>query len=96
MHRSLGKALIQIPSSKAMDVIGKMMIGGFLVLPFSICIRKAAIILFAKLNGVSLDDDTVMKRHPKVELPYKFLTNFITGTLCCSFVPWVFNKLNMW
>lgn len=96
IHRSIGKSLIQIPSQKAKDIIEKMIIGGLIILPISFAIKKVSIMLFAKLSNVPLSDETAAKRNPKVELPYKLLSTFLTGTLCSSFAPWLFNKWSMW
>lgn len=95
-YRCDGQVLSVLPSLDVKQTVRKMVIGGLIILPIYIVARKLSVFFFAKLSRVSLKRKDEAKRDPHVELPYKYLSCFITGSLSTSLVPWVLEKLGMW
>ncbi|XP_077967831.1 sphingosine-1-phosphate phosphatase 1-like [Styela clava] len=88
--------LLPIPSCDLKDALIKFALGGLATISLSVIFRKISLRFFASIRGVSIEDKTQAKRHPKVELLYKYSTSMFSGVVCTTIIPYVLNELNLW
>ncbi|CAK8678114.1 sphingosine-1-phosphate phosphatase 1-like [Clavelina lepadiformis] len=70
--------------------------GSSLLGPFGFMVRKLLLRFFVRVNGYQISDIKAAKRKPNVELPYKFLTTFLSGFVSTYVIPSILQYCNLW
>lgn len=70
--------------------------GALLLAPTHLLITKFLRIFIANIMSVPLHDIEEAKKTPRLELPYKYLSGFVAGSLGTSIVPWLLYIFKLW